>query len=579
MNTLIKKIMIGLILIFITCSITVLAVPLEPPTVDGDTQIVTIQGDFGPENANKKVTIQVMQANKNFDDLDNATPDNLFSYVNQVEQVYTDSQGKYLYQYKIKGGTGWYNVKVGSIHKGETYTAMFKYFSPEDIKVVLEQLESLRGSVTLSTQEKAAEIKNILSQTMNREQLTIEFPLYGGLTFDTLDESVFVALAESNTKYDTVNAFKSEYKAAVAVNAVNAIQDPNKVKDILLECDEVLNITRLNSYILYTAFDSDSKNAVNNMIVADNFSSTSSIVNRFNEAVFMRAIYKLQNWSGLKSLITDNNQYFEITFDQYNTLRDPSQVDKELAGKLYSGFQAFRNAFNDAVNRQKDVENKQSRDVGSPKGGKTSTVVKTGESSPVFVPVPSPSPSPVPSFTDLNDVSWAQEAIHVLADKGIVHGKEANKFFPLDNVKREEFIKMLVSGLGLLDEEADCSFKDTKENEWYYKYIATAQKLGIVKGLPDGTFGIGRNISRQEMVVIIYRAATLTGIEFMDVQEEKKFADMSDIDDYAVDAVVKMQKSNIINGTGEGLFAPKEYATRAQAAKVIFDLLKIANKF
>ena len=70
----IKKIMIGLILIFITCSITALAVPLETPTVDGDTQIVTIQGDFGPENANKKVTIQVMQANKNFDDLDNATP-------------------------------------------------------------------------------------------------------------------------------------------------------------------------------------------------------------------------------------------------------------------------------------------------------------------------------------------------------------------------------------------------------------------------------------------------------------------------------------------------------------------------
>ena len=47
------------------------------------------------------------------------------------------------------------------------------------------------------------------------------------------------------------------------------------------------------------------------------------------------------------------------------------------------------------------------------------------------------------------------------------------------------------------------------------------------------------------------------------------FEDVSMIDSYAADSVAAMQQAGIINGMGDGRFAPQANATRAEAAKMI----------
>ena len=51
--------------------------------------------------------------------------------------------------------------------------------------------------------------------------------------------------------------------------------------------------------------------------------------------------------------------------------------------------------------------------------------------------------------------------------------------------------------------------------------------------------------------------------------EATVFADDSEIAEYAKEAVYSMQKAGIINGKGDNRFAPTEYATREEAAKMI----------
>jgi len=51
------------------------------------------------------------------------------------------------------------------------------------------------------------------------------------------------------------------------------------------------------------------------------------------------------------------------------------------------------------------------------------------------------------------------------------------------------------------------------------------------------------------------------------------FTDANDIQAWATDAVTAMQKAGIINGMGDGTFAPNANATRAQAAKIIYEIL------
>lgn len=178
----------------------------------------------------------------------------------------------------------------------------------------------------------------------------------------------------------------------------------------------------------------------------------------------------------------------------------------------------------------------------------------------------------VPNFNDLSQAEWAREAVEALAEKGIVAGKGNGAFAPNDNVTREEFVKMIVEAFELLDEGAECNFTDVASDRWSAKYIASANRLGVVTG--DGaSFNPAAQMARQDMAVIIYRVFELAGV---DVDGNAiRFTDNGAIASYAKDAVAALSGAGIVNGMGDGTFAPKATVTRAQAAKVIYGLLTL----
>ena len=180
-------------------------------------------------------------------------------------------------------------------------------------------------------------------------------------------------------------------------------------------------------------------------------------------------------------------------------------------------------------------------------------------------------------FNDLENVSWAEESIKKLFDLGVISESEDGKFNPNNNIKRSEFIKLIVEALDLNDENATSSFNDVAENAWYYTYAAAAQKAGIVLGGDDGKFNPDAYITRQDMSVIIARALKLYGI---DKNEEQSliFDDDASISNYAKDAIYLLKDLGIINGTGENNFTPLGNATRAQTAKMVCGIIEVVSK-
>ena len=65
-------------------------------------------------------------------------------------------------------------------------------------------------------------------------------------------------------------------------------------------------------------------------------------------------------------------------------------------------------------------------------------------------------------------------------------------------------------------------------------------------------------------------SSDLTESDFSDIE----FSDESDISIYAKSAVAYFAKSGIINGVGENKFSPRSDATRAEAAKMIYECIK-----
>ena len=178
------------------------------------------------------------------------------------------------------------------------------------------------------------------------------------------------------------------------------------------------------------------------------------------------------------------------------------------------------------------------------------------------------------SFGDLTAAEWAREAVEALAEKGVVSGKSENEFAPNDPVTREEFLAMAMRAFGLMVDSAACEFSDVPENAWYYKAVASAYKRGITSGVSESVFGAGAKITRQDMCTIACKAADAAGIN-IGSESALNFADNDMIAEYAKESVGRMSGSGIVKGMDENRFEPLENATRAAAARIIYELLKL----
>ena len=177
------------------------------------------------------------------------------------------------------------------------------------------------------------------------------------------------------------------------------------------------------------------------------------------------------------------------------------------------------------------------------------------------------------TYSDVKKDSWYFGYVEELTEKGIVSGDDTGKFNPTENVTREQFLKMLIEATEIDNVEDINTFEDVSADAWYKPYVLKAKAFGIVTGVSDTEFGIGTNITRQDMAVMISRTINNLGIE-IDQKDVDAFADIDKISDYAKDAVTFMKSIGLIEGYNNE-YRPHDNLTRAEAAKVICELLLV----
>ena len=250
---------------------------------------------------------------------------------------------------------------------------------------------------------------------------------------------------------------------------------------------------------------------------------------------------------------------------------DKIKIARQLADKNFADIEAIKTEFISAVNLLKNqgggiVTSPSGNGGGSGGGGSIQSTIKGN--------IEAPPPAEKVTFSDMAEFSWAKDSIDALSEMNIVNGYSDGQFKGNATVKREEFIKMLVLSLGMYNENSKNEFFDVSADNWAYSYISSGFENGIVNGDDNGNFGMGQEITRQDMAVMVHRASEKTGISYESINDAMNFTDAELISDYAAESVAALQKAGIINGFSDGSFSPKESLSRAQAAKVIFEVLK-----
>ncbi|WP_151735524.1 bifunctional 2',3'-cyclic-nucleotide 2'-phosphodiesterase/3'-nucleotidase [Paenibacillus tengchongensis] len=204
----------------------------------------------------------------------------------------------------------------------------------------------------------------------------------------------------------------------------------------------------------------------------------------------------------------------------------------------------------------------------------SATAAPSATPAPAATAAPSPTPAAVPVFSDLGNVAWAQDAINELVSKGVLQGVGGGSFAPTKNVTRAEFAAMLVRSLGLEATGTPAAFTDVKAGVWYSQPIAAAVQTGLLQGSGNGRFEPGRQITREEMAIMIANAMK-DQLQNAEKGSLDQFSDKGAIAPYAQTAVAQLTELGIVNGMSGGKFAPKTAANRAQAAVIVYRMLEL----
>ena len=154
-------------------------------------------------------------------------------------------------------------------------------------------------------------------------------------------------------------------------------------------------------------------------------------------------------------------------------------------------------------------------------------------------------------FKDVKTTSWYFNYMIHLYEAGVISGTSATTYTPDAKLSWAAALKLLLVSHG------DLKAADATGADWSKNTIAKAAELGLVAADLDGT----KAISRLEFCQV---AAKLN--KLAESKTESKFTDCAD------GYVMALVDAKVINGMTETTFEPDASLTRAQIAKIIYQL-------
>lgn len=177
------------------------------------------------------------------------------------------------------------------------------------------------------------------------------------------------------------------------------------------------------------------------------------------------------------------------------------------------------------------------------------------------------SSSSILPYYDVSSTYWGRKFIQNVYDKNYMVGMDCVTFAPNTKVTREQFVQIMYSMAGSPSVSYTAKFSDVPKGKWYTNAVTWAAKNGVVSGYPDGTFGIGKQIKREDLALILYNYRNKPAAASVDLNA--RFVDANMISSYAYTAINWAVATGVMSGDDKGRLTPRGTATRAQSATMI----------
>lgn len=174
-------------------------------------------------------------------------------------------------------------------------------------------------------------------------------------------------------------------------------------------------------------------------------------------------------------------------------------------------------------------------------------------------------------FSDVAEDAAYAEAVEWAAERGYVNGYSDGRFGVSDNVARQQLAAILYRAAGSPAASGATRFSDVTAGDYYVDAASWAADSGLINGYSDGRFGVGDNITRQQVIAILWRWAGSPDAS------ADAYTDDRAISDYAQIAVDWSRANNILAGREDGRFDPATPATRVEIASALYQYMNRAS--
>lgn len=174
---------------------------------------------------------------------------------------------------------------------------------------------------------------------------------------------------------------------------------------------------------------------------------------------------------------------------------------------------------------------------------------------------------PCEQYTDLDANAWYAESVHFALVNGLFVGFGDGTFRPEAALSRAMVATVLYRQAGSPAVTGTSTFPDLKD-DWYADAVAWAQEAKVVIGDDKGLFRPDDDVTREEMVTMLYRFAASQNMDTTTTGDLSNFTDASSVQSYATEPMTWAVGNGIILGMGNNELAPRESATRAQFAAI-----------
>ncbi|MBQ6901997.1 MAG: S-layer homology domain-containing protein, partial [Oscillospiraceae bacterium] len=129
------------------------------------------------------------------------------------------------------------------------------------------------------------------------------------------------------------------------------------------------------------------------------------------------------------------------------------------------------------------------------------------------------------------------------------------------------------------------NFADVEESDYFATELAIARNCGIVGGIGDNRYAPRSTITRQDMMVIVYRALQSQSLLLEEKGDRRmavdevlsQYPDFDTVAGYAKEAVSFLISEGLVNGKN-GKIDPAAYTTRAEVAVLVKRILDYIAK-